>query len=76
MAHQKKQAAPERDQTQQPENKEAAEPRARKLIAYFGKEGDAYCDQKNHGPRRGEPHVLLFVAAEGLYLINVSGLER
>ena len=35
-----------------------------------------YGDEKHHGPRRGEPHILLLMAAEGLDLIDVGHLER
>ena len=74
--HQKKQPAPERDQGEQAEHVEAAEPGAGELVADFGEERRADCDQKNHGPCRSKPHVLFFMAAKRLDLIDVGGLER
>ena len=69
-------AAAKRDQREQAEHVEAAEPGAGELVAGFGEERSADGDQKHHRPRRGEPHILLLVAAEGLDLIDVGGLER
>ncbi len=74
--HQQEQAAPECDQRQQAEYVEGAEPGARELVAGFGEERQADCDQKDHGPRRGQPHILLLVAAERLHLVDVGDLER
>ena len=74
--HQEEQAAPERDQRQQAEDIESAEPGARELVAGFGEERQADRDQKDHGPGRSEPHILLLVAAERLHLVDVGDLER
>ena len=73
--HQQEQRAPERDQRDQAEHVEAAEPDARELIAGLGEERHADGDQKHHRPRRGEPHILLLMAAERLHLVDVGGLE-
>ena len=74
--HQQEQAAPECDQRQQAEHIERAEPGARKLVAGLGEERQADRDQKDHGPGRSEPHILLLVAAERLHLVDVGDLER
>ncbi len=74
--HQEEQAAPECDQRQQAEHVECAEPGARELVAGLGEERQADRDQKDHGPGRSEPHILLLVAAERLHLIDVGDLER
>ena len=73
--HQQEQATPEGDERDEPEDVECAEPGAGELIAGFGEERNAHGDQKDHGPRRGEPHVLLLVPAEGLNLIDIGGLK-
>ena len=74
--HQEKQRAPECDQREQAEYVEAAEPGAGELIARLGEKRHADGDQKHHRPGRGEPHILLFVPAESLDLIDVGHLER
>ena len=75
-SHQQEQGAPECDQRQQAEHIEGAEPRPGKLVAGLGEERQADRDQKDHGPRRSEPHILLLVAAERLHLVDVGDLER
>ena len=74
--YQEKQPAPECHQRQQAEHIERAEPGARKLIAGLGEERHADREQKNHGPGRHEPHILLLVAAERLHLVDVGDLKR
>jgi hypothetical protein len=73
--HQEEQPAPERDQGEQPKHIEHAEPDARELIAGFGEKRHADGNEKDHGPGRCEPHVLLLVTAERLHLIDVGHLE-
>ena len=75
-ADQKEQAAAEGDQGEQPEHIKRAEPGAGELVAGLGEERNADGDEKHHGPRRGEPHILLLMPAEGLDLIDVGHLER
>ena len=74
--HQEEQRAPEREQRQQAEHVEAAEPDARELVAGLGEERHADGDQEHHRPGRGEPQILLLVAAERLHLVDVGDLER
>ena len=74
--HQEEQGAAKCDQRDQPDHVEAAEPDAGELVAGFGEERHADGEQKYHGPRRGEPHVLFFMAAKRLDLIDVGRLER
>ncbi len=58
-----------------PTDVEGAEPYAREHFAGLGEERRADDDEEHQRPGRGEPHVLLLVAAEGLHLIDVGGLE-
>ena len=74
--HQQEQRAAEGDQHDQADDIERAEPDARELVAGLGEERDADDDEEHHRPRRGEPEILLLVAAEGLHLVDVGGLER
>ena len=74
--HQEEQRAAEREQRDQADDVEAAEPDARELVAGLGEERHADHDQEHHRPRRGEPEVLLLVAAERLHLVDVGDLER
>ena len=64
-----------KQQRDQADDVEGAEPDAREHVAGLGEERRADDDQKHDRPRRGEPHVLLLVAAERLHLIDVGGLE-
>ena len=75
FAHQQEQQLARGDQRDQAADIEAAEPDAREHLAGFGEERRADDDQEHHRPGRGEPHVLLLVAAEGLHLVDVGGLE-
>ncbi len=75
FAHQQEQQLARGDQRDQAADIEAAEPDAREHLAGFGEERRADHDQEHHRPGRGEPHVLLLVAAEGLHLVDVGGLE-
>jgi len=59
-----------------PGHVEAAKPHPRKLVAGLGEESRADGDEKDDGPGRHQPEILLFVAAERLHLINVGDLER
>ena len=68
--------AAERDQRDQADHVKAAEPDAGELVAGFGEKRHGDGEQKYHRPRRGEPHILLFMAAKRLHLIDVGGLER
>ena len=54
----------------------SAEPGPGEFVACFGKVRNSHGEQKNHRPRRGQAHVLFLMAAEGLDLINIGGLER
>ena len=75
VPHQQEQRAPEREQRHEAEDVKAAEPHAREMIAGLGEERHADRDQEDHRPGRGEPEILLLVAAERLHLIDVGGLE-
>ena len=73
--HQQEQPAAEREQRDQADDIEAAEPDAGELVAGLGEERHADHDQEHHRPGRGEPEILLLVAAERLHLVDVGGLE-
>ena len=74
--HHDEQPAAERQQRQHPDHVEAAEPDPRELVAGLGEERHADQDEEHHRPRRGEPEVLLLMAAERLHLVDVGHLER
>ena len=73
--HQKEQSAAERDQREQPDDVEGAKPDPREFISGLREKRRGDGEQEHHGPCRGEPHILLLVAAEGLDLIDIGGLE-
>ncbi len=59
-----------------PTTKKRRARRAKTSVAGLGEERGADGDQEHHRPGRGEPHVLLLVAAERLHLVDVGDLER
>ena len=75
-AHQQEQRAAKCDQREQPDHIIGAEPGPREFVARSRKVGNSHGEQKYYRPRRGEAHVLFLMAAEGLDLINIGGLER
>ena len=75
FAHSQEQQLARDHQRHQAADIEAAEPDAREHLAGFGEERGADHDQEHHRPGRGQPHVLLLVAAEGLHLVDIGGLE-
>ena len=74
--HHEEQATAERQQHEQADDIEAAEPDARELVARLGEERDADGDEEHHRPGGGEAEILLLQPAERLHLINVGDLER
>ncbi len=75
-AHQEEQGASKPDERKQSDHIKTAEPDPGKLIAGLGEVRHGDGEQKYHRPRRREPHILFFVTAKGLDLIDVGGLER
>ena len=73
--HQQEQGAAESDQGRQAEDVEAAEPHPRELVSRLGEERHADGNQEDHRPRRGEPHILLLVAAKRLHLVDIGHLQ-
>ena len=74
--HQHEQRAAERQQRHEPDDIEAAEPDPRELVAGLGEERHADQNEEHHRPGRGEPEILLLMAAERLHLVDVGDLER
>ncbi len=75
-AHEQEQRAAEADQHDQTDDVERAEPYAGEFRTGLGEEGRADHQQEHDRPGRGEAEILLLVAAKGLHLVNVGGLER
>ena len=76
LPHQQEQRAPKADQGQEPGDVERSQPYSRIVVADLGEEGHPDGDEEDHRPGGGEPEILLLVAAEGLHLVDVGGLER